>query len=268
MFGVAYIIFRTLAKIAGATLGAHVAGLSRELKRFLGPAMISHAGVAIGLAMAVGRMESSSGKVAQAIVLGSIVVYELIGPLAVRFALVRCGEVKMMSLLPHLPGQSGLDNLEKVVSQIRRSFGLPVRGLGQTGESPVAKYVMRSNVETVPFNTRFDELLKIVSHARYDLLPVVDEDGNYVGNISFPGIRDVIFDQALADLVIARDLIDYQLTYVVPEEPLEAVLKKFHDIKEEIGCLPVVIKGDKPRVVGMVRQRDVVDAFRRTQKKG
>jgi CBS domain-containing protein len=200
---------------------------------------------------------------AQAIVLGSIVFYELIGPLTVKFALVRCGEVKMVSLLPHLPGQSGIDNLQKIVSQIRRSLGLSVKGLGQAGEPPVAKHVMRSSVETVPDNTRFDELLKIVSHARYDLLPVVDKEGNYMGNISFPGIRDVIFDQALADLVIARDLLDYESPYVTPDEPLGAVLQKFHDIKEEIGFLPVVAEGQNPRVVGMIRQRDVVDMFRR-----
>lgn len=263
LLGIAYVVFRSFAKIVGAALGSHIAGLSRELKQYLGPAMISHAGVAIGLAMAVGRMDSPSGELAQAIVLGSIVIYEVIGPLTVKFALVRCGEVKMVSLLPHLPGQSGLDNLEKILSQIRRSLGLPVRGLGQTGESPVAKHVMRSSVETVPYNTRFDELLKMVSHARFDLLPVVDKKGNYMGNISFPGIRDVIFDQTLADLVIAQDLLDYEPAYVTPEEPLGAVLQKFHDIREEIGCLPVVAEGENPRVIGMIRQRDVVDVFRR-----
>jgi Kef-type K+ transport system membrane component KefB/CBS domain-containing protein len=268
LFGFAYIIVRSFAKIAGAALGAHIAGLSRELKHYLGPAMISHAGVAIGLAMAVGRMDSPSGKVAQAIVLGSIVVYEVIGPLCVRFALVRCGEVKMVSLLPHLPGQSSIDNLERIISQVKRSLGLPVKGLGQTGEPPVARHVMRSSVETVPYNTRFDELLKVVSHARYDLLPVVDRDGNYMGNISFLGIRDIIFDQALADLVIAGDLLDYESAYVVPDEPLGAVLQKFHDVKDEIGCLPVVAKGEKPRVIGMVRQRDVVDMFRRIRTQG
>ncbi len=263
LLGVAYIVFRSAAKIAGAALGAHIAGLSRELKQYLGPAMISHAGVAIGLAMAVGRIGSPSGELAKAIVLGSIVIYEVIGPLTVRFALVRCGEVKMVSLLPHLPGQSGFENLERILSQIRRSLGLPVRGFGQTGESPVVKHVMRSSVETVPYNARFDELLKIVSHARYDLLPVVDKDGNYMGNISFPGIRDVIFDETLADLVIAQDLLDYEPTYVTPEEPLGAVLQKFHDIREEIGCLPVVVEGENRRVIGMIRQRDVVDVFRR-----
>jgi CBS domain-containing protein len=268
ILGIAYIVVRAFAKIAGARLGAHMAGLSRELKRYLGPAMISHAGVAIGLAMAVGRTDSPGSRTAQAIVLGSIVVYELIGPLTVRFALVRCGEVKMLSLLPHLPGHSGLDNLENIVSQIRRSLGLSVKGFGQTEVPPVARHVMRSSVETVQDNTRFDELLKLVSHARYDLLPVLDKDGNYMGNISFPGIRDVIFDQALADLVIARDLIDYDSAYVTPEEPLGAVLEKFHNVKEEIGCLPVVAETPTPRVIGMIRQRDVVDVFRRIRTSG
>ena len=73
----------------------------------------------------------------------------------------------------------------------------------------------------------------------------------------------VIFDQALADLLIARDLLDYESKYVSPEEPLGAVLQKFHDIKEQSGHLPVVAEGEQRRVVGMIRQRDVVDMFRR-----
>jgi len=94
-------------------------------------------------------------------------------------------------------------------------------------------------------------------------LPVVDKEGNYIGNISLPRIRDVIFDQALADLVIARDLLDFEPACVGPEEELEMVLQKFHDIKNEVGHLPVVSEGERPRVVGMVRQRDVVDMYRR-----
>ena len=169
----------------------------------------------------------------------------------------------MVSLLPHMPGQSSVDIFQRVAGRIRLSLGLPVKGLGETDEPPTAKQVMRTNVETVTANTRFDELLKIISHARYDLLPVVDGEGNYVGNISFPRIRDVIFDQALADLLIARDMLDAEPAYVTPDESLGAVLQKFHDIRNEVGHLPVVAEGKNPRVVGMIRQRDVVDMFRR-----
>jgi CBS domain-containing protein len=138
-----------------------------------------------------------------------------------------------------------------------------VKGLGEADEPPTAKQVMRTNVETVPDNTRFDELLKIMSHARSDLLPVVDGEGRYIGNISLPQIRDVIFDQALADLLIARDLLDSEPAYVTPDEPLGAVLQKFHDIKDEVGHMPVIAEEESPRVIGMIRQRDVVDMFRR-----
>jgi CBS domain-containing protein len=259
--GIIYIIARLSAKIVGAAWGAHVAGFSSDLKGYLGPAMISHAGVAIGLAMAVGRLDSISGHVAQAIVLGSIVVYELIGPITVRFALVRCGEVKMVTLLPHLPGHSSVDNLQKVLHQVRRSLGLSARGFGMAGGHITAKHVMRSNVEAVRDNTRFDELLKVISHSHYDLVPVVDKNGRYIGNISFPRIRDVIFDRAVADLVIARDLLDYDAAYVTPEEPLGSILQKFQDLKNEVGNLPVVAEGEEPRVIGMIRQQDAVDTF-------
>jgi CBS domain-containing protein len=58
-------------------------------------------------------------------------------------------------------------------------------------------------------------------------------------------------------------LLDSEAAYVVSSEPLGAVLKKFHDLKDEIGNLPVVSDEENPHVVGMIRQRDVVDMFRR-----
>lgn len=261
--GAAYIGVRAAAKVAGAAAGAHVAGLSSSLTRYLGPAMISHAGVAIGLAMAIGSSGARSAKAVEAVVLGSIVVYEIIGPIAVRYSLVRCGEVKMISLLPHLPGQSAVDNIERIIATVKRNLGFRVGGLGETEQPMAAKHVMRTNIETVPDNARFDELLKIIAHARYDLFPVVDREGRYIGNFNFHGIRDLIFDQALADLVIARDLLDHGTGYVTPDDPLGEVLQKFHNAKQQIQSLPVVMEGERPRVVGMIRQRDVVDIFRR-----
>ncbi|GAB4353039.1 MAG: cation:proton antiporter [Candidatus Abyssubacteria bacterium] len=261
--GMAYIVGRGVAKLGGAALGTRVAGFSDELQKYLGPAMFSHAGVAVGLAIAVGQVGGQTASVAQAVVLGSIVFYEIVGPIMVRFSLVRCGEVKIASLLPHLPGQSSVDNLERIVTQLRRSLGLPVRGLKKYAGPPTAKHVMRTNVETIPHTARYDELLSIFAHARYQVLPVVDTEGSYVGNISFPRIRDMIFDQTLADLVIAGDLLDAEKAYVGPDDPLGDVLQKFQNIQYEIGDLPVVLEGERPRVIGMIRQRDVVDVFRR-----
>lgn len=263
VMGVAYIVLRGIAKVFGAALGAYTAGLSKELRLYLGPAMISHAGVAVALAMIVGQTNLPEGHIVQAIVLGSIVVYEMIGPVVVRFSLVRCGEVKMVSLLPRLPNQSSIDNLEKIVAQTRRSLGLPMRRLRGRDEPIAAKHVMRSNVETVLHNTRFDEMLKFITHARYDLLPVVDGEGKYIGNISFPQIRDLIFDPALADLVIARDLLDSEPAYALPDDPLQTVLQKFHMMSDEVRHLPVLDGDEDPRVVGMIRQADVVDVIRR-----
>ncbi|RJP23375.1 MAG: CBS domain-containing protein [Candidatus Abyssobacteria bacterium SURF_5] len=267
LLGAAYIGGRTLAKIAGSALGASAAGLSEEWRRYLGLAMLSHAGVAIGLAMAVGQSGLQGAQAMQAIVLGSIVVFEVFGPLSVRFSLVRCGEVKLVSLLPHLPGRSVSDILEMMASRVRASIGLPpsaFRGRGMAG--PAAKHVMRRNVESVLENAGLDELMKIFSHARYDLLPVVTKEGRYIGNISFARIRDVIFDEAVADLLIARDMLDDAVVYVTPGESVDSILQKFSEMSEEVGTLPVISEGESPRVVGMVRQRDAVDAYWRAQR--
>jgi Kef-type K+ transport system membrane component KefB/CBS domain-containing protein len=268
VLGAAYIAARTFGKIAGSALGASFAGLSRDWKKYLGPAMLPHAGVAIGLAMLVGQVDLPAARSAQAIVLGSIVLFEFVGPVLVRHSLVQCGEVKLVSLLPRLPGGSLVDIFERMEGQVRSSVGLPPRTLkGRATSLLRVKHVMRRNVETIPDNARLDELMKIFARAHYDVLPVVDREGAYLGNISFARIRDVMFDKAVADLVIARDLLDDVLVYATSEETIESILQKLSGLESEAGSLPVVSADDEKNVAGMVRQKDVVDAYWRARRK-
>ena len=68
------------------------------------------------------------------------------------------------------------------------------------------QHVMRRNVETVQDNLRYNDLLQVIAHSRYDRLPVVDKEGRFIGIINYAEIRDLLFEPDLAPLVVASDL--------------------------------------------------------------
>jgi hypothetical protein len=90
--GVVYLVGRTLGKFVGAGIAARAIGLERSVQRYLGFALLAQAGLAVGLALTVSRRFEAWAPVITTVVLGSVAIYEMIGPLSTRFALFRAGE--------------------------------------------------------------------------------------------------------------------------------------------------------------------------------
>lgn len=93
--GVAYFVVRIIGKYIGAYIGSSIVGANKSTKRYLGFALIPQAGVAIGLAFLGSRMlPTEVGNKLVTIVLASSVLYELIGPVAAKWALFSSGAIK------------------------------------------------------------------------------------------------------------------------------------------------------------------------------
>lgn len=99
IIGVAYFIIRIVGKFAGAWLGARVTGASDGVRKYLGLALIPQAGVSIGLAVLGQRLlPESYGALLSTIILSSSVLYEMIGPVSAKQALVLSGAIKTDAL--------------------------------------------------------------------------------------------------------------------------------------------------------------------------
>lgn len=86
--GILYFLTRIAGKYAGAYLGCLLAGKGKDVRNYLGLALIPQAGVAIGLAaLCVRSLGPGVGGSLQTIILASSVLYELIGPGCAKLAL-------------------------------------------------------------------------------------------------------------------------------------------------------------------------------------
>ena len=93
LVGVIYIIFRSAGKIVGSSFSAKISGCNDTIVKYLGITLLPQAGVALGMAEMAKELSGNAGSIVSNIVLFSVLVYELVGPLLTKMALTRAGEI-------------------------------------------------------------------------------------------------------------------------------------------------------------------------------
>ena len=94
--GLVYILFRSLGKYSGAYLSTKWTHCPPATCRYLGITLLPQAGVALGMCVTA-RQLGAQGDLIRNIVLFSVLIYELVGPMLTKFALTRAGDIQPMS---------------------------------------------------------------------------------------------------------------------------------------------------------------------------
>jgi hypothetical protein len=92
LIGVAYALLRACGKIFGTDLSATIVKAPMEVRKYLGFAMLSQEGVAIGFAMMIKAAFPELGYITT-IVMTVVIMFEMVGPIAVQYALEKSGSV-------------------------------------------------------------------------------------------------------------------------------------------------------------------------------
>lgn len=91
--GLTYIFFRSAGKISGAFLSAKMTKCSPTICKYLGITLLPQAGVALGMSMKVTESLGAEGQLIRNITLFSVLIYELVGPMLTKIALMKAGEI-------------------------------------------------------------------------------------------------------------------------------------------------------------------------------
>lgn len=90
--GVGYTLARIGGKMIGAWVGARRLGSPPVVRKYLGVTLVAHAGVAVGLALQSQTTFPLYAEVIAAVILGSVLVNEIVGPVLTKFAILKAGE--------------------------------------------------------------------------------------------------------------------------------------------------------------------------------
>ncbi|MBO7738983.1 MAG: cation:proton antiporter [Oscillospiraceae bacterium] len=91
--GIVYIVFRSIGKYSGAFISAKWTKCTPEVCKYLGITLLPQAGVALGMAVTAQQL-GPEGDLIRNIVLFSVLVYELFGPMFTKWALTKAGDIQ------------------------------------------------------------------------------------------------------------------------------------------------------------------------------
>ncbi len=258
--GIAYVACRLGGKVIGSYLGIRWANASGELGPYLGTALLCQAAVVIGLADYVeSHWHDPWAARFVLVVLGSVVLFEMCGPLLVKRTVKVAGEVKAITLIRRraAPRSGGSSTLAITWNALLRSIGLGRSSRVGTDEPLSVRHIMRTNVKCIRAEADFDEVLHFAEQSRFNHFPVVDAGQQLVGVIHFGDIREIIYAPYMSQLMTAIDLANPQRGIAANLSMVEA-MEVFK--AGDMGSLPVVEAADSPKVVGILEQRDLLRA--------
>ncbi|MEJ2091694.1 MAG: chloride channel protein [Syntrophobacterales bacterium] len=114
-------------------------------------------------------------------------------------------------------------------------------------------------VTLVPETMPFDLLVKLVTNSQDAHFPVVNAEGKLTGILSINDVREFLFEESLAKVVLARDVATPDVVQVFFHESLQSALDKMAGLN--VDELPVAHEDDPDKIVGMVSKRDIISHY-------
>ena len=254
--GIVYIAFRIVGKWLGVYVAAKATRQPPEVRNWGGSCLFAQAGAAIALSTIAVNRNPDVGKPIQDSILGSVVLFESIGPLFIRQSLIQTGEVPLAQAIHHT-SRTPLEQLREVVDRFRAAVN---------GTAPAAAVIGKVKVSDLLRKTKgihqsadFDQVVAHIEHSHDNTYPVVDDRMRVVGVIRYPLLSDVLFDHSAAKLVRAEDLVSDIDSCLHEDDPAARAFELFQG--ETDDCIPVVQRASPHELLGVVRRSDVMHAL-------
>ncbi len=252
VIGVGYTVLRILGKYFGIYLAASYHE-GECVKKWLGATLMAQAGAAIALAEIAAARYPAIGAHLQHVILGTVVIFEIGGPIFIRQAVIQAGEVPLDSAIHHTEA-SLLGELKTIVTRLLSSLGrMPAHPIDLA--SLTVGDCMHRYVQGIPSSATFQSVVAFIEQSHDNALPVVDDDGVVVGVISYRELADEHFDPGLGALVRAEDLALTSFPRLCEHDPAKQAWHEFQ--QTPFDCLPVVTDQRPHRLVGILRRRDL-----------
>ena len=114
-------------------------------------------------------------------------------------------------------------------------------------------------VTLIPETMPFDLLVKLVTGSQDAHFPVINTEGKLTGILSINDVREFIFEESLAKVVVARDVATPSVVKAFWDESLQSALEKMARIN--VDELPVVKEDQPDIIVAMISKRDIISHY-------
>jgi CIC family chloride channel protein len=123
----------------------------------------------------------------------------------------------------------------------------------------VENAIIRRPVTLIPENTHFKELIKIITSSQEYHFPVINGNGRMTGILSINDIREVLLEESIANLIVAKDVATPNVMRVFLHESLQEALNKMAQIN--VDELPVVSEDEPDKIITLISKRDIISYY-------
>jgi CIC family chloride channel protein len=125
----------------------------------------------------------------------------------------------------------------------------------QLAEAKIADLIRRDPV-TLLRNATFAEIAKTFVQHRLQHIYIIGEDKQLLGAVSLHDIKEFLDQPALAQVLIAADLMDEKFPRISPLQGMGEALERFSEVQSE--RLPVVDNLSTLRLIGSISKTDIM----------
>lgn len=115
-------------------------------------------------------------------------------------------------------------------------------------------------VTMLPTDMRLKEMKKLMMRTTESFFPVVNDEINLVGIISFPDLRAILFEEDLSELIVVGDLAEKPVAIGLNETLYEALIKF---ISSGYGQIPIITDERPGRLTGVLSLGELMEAYHR-----
>ncbi len=126
-------------------------------------------------------------------------------------------------------------------------------------ESTKVEEIMVREIVSLKEDTTFKKLLEFIPKTPYNSFPIISLNEDFVGIITFNNIKDVVFEEGLENIIVARELINDELKVLNPDNTLLEAINIFSMF--DIDMIAVLDKVNSKKIVGILTRNDVMKAY-------
>ena len=123
----------------------------------------------------------------------------------------------------------------------------------------IVEQVPLEPVTAIPIASPFERLAELEESTGATDFVVTDKNGDYAGMVTSGDIQTTLLQRDAIPLLLVRDLVRPELPCVQITDDLASVMETFS--KFEVGRLPVCLKGQPGRVVGLISRRALMNEY-------
>ncbi len=120
------------------------------------------------------------------------------------------------------------------------------------------KDLIETEFASVNINQNLGDLVVAITNSNRNVFPVIDDDNNFIGMVTMPDVRKIIFKPELYEKTTIKDIMFIPDIIIEANEPMSSIITKFKNTG--IYNLPVV---DNGKYVGFVSRANIFSAYRK-----